>query len=76
MYVGCNLRGFGASTMTLQHCSGLAYINFLKIHPHLHKHNSVRVDPYAHPQLIKVLKHFVYMKCMWDAIYVDLEPQP
>jgi hypothetical protein len=23
--------------------------------------NSVRVDPYAHPQHIKVLKHFVYI---------------
>ena len=61
MYVGCNLHGFGASTMTLQHRSGPAlHINFLKIHPHLHKRNSVRVDPYAHPQLIKVLKHFAY----------------
>jgi len=47
--------------MTLQHRSGPAlHINFLKIHPHLHKRNSVRVDPYAHPQLIKVLKHFAY----------------
>ena len=71
MDVGCSLRGFGASTMTLQHPSGPAlHINFLKIHPHLHKHNihphlhkrnSVRVDSYAHPQLIKVLKHFVYI---------------
>ena len=62
MYVGFNLRGFGASTMTLQHCSGPAlHINFLKIHPDLHKRNSVRVRPYAHPQLITVLKHFVYI---------------
>ena len=46
------------------------YINFLKIHPHLHKSNihpplhkrySVRVDSYPHPQHIKVLKHFVYI---------------
>ena len=29
--------------------------------PDLHRHNSVRVDPYAHPQHIKVLKHFVYI---------------
>ena len=70
MYVGCSLRRFGASTMTLQHRSGPAYINFPKIHPHLHKRNihphlhkrnSVRVDSYPHPQLIKVLKHFVYI---------------
>ncbi len=25
--------------------------------PDLHRHNTVRVDPYAHPQHIKVLKH-------------------
>ncbi len=61
MYVGYSQWGFGASTMTLQHRLGPArYINFLKIHPHLHKRNSVMVDPYAHPQLIKVLKHFAY----------------
>ena len=71
MDVGCSLQGFGALTMTLQHCSGPAlHINFLKIHPHLHKSNihpplhkrySVRVDSYPHPQRIKVLKHFVYI---------------
>ncbi len=70
MDVGCNLWGFGASTMTLQHHSGPALQNILKIHPHLHKRNihphlhkgnSVRVDSYPHPQLIKVLKHFVYI---------------
>ncbi len=33
--------------------------NFPKIHPHLHMRNSVRVHPYAHPQHIKVLKHFI-----------------
>ena len=39
-----------------QHC-----LNFPKIHPHLHRHNSVRVDPYAHPQHSRVLNHFVYI---------------
>ena len=34
---------------------------FLKSNPTWHKSNSVRVDPYAHPQHIKVLKHFVYI---------------
>ena len=33
-----------------------------KIHLHLHRWNSVRVPPYAHPQHIKVLKHCV---CTW-----------
>jgi hypothetical protein len=35
--------------------------NFHKIHPHLHRCISIRVHPYAHPQHIKVLKHFVYI---------------
>ena len=60
MDVGCSLPGFGASTMILQHHSGPALHKLLKIHPHLHKHNSVRVHPYAHPFLIKVLKLIVY----------------
>jgi hypothetical protein len=37
------------------------YPNFQKFTPALHRHNSVRVDPYAHSQHIKVLKHFVYI---------------
>ncbi len=33
---------------------------FLKSTPDLHRHsNSVRAHPYAHPQHIKVLKHFI-----------------
>jgi hypothetical protein len=35
---------------------------FLKPTPNLHRNNSVRVDPHAHPQHVKVLKHFVYIK--------------
>ncbi len=70
MDVGCNLCGFGASTMTYNITRAQPYINFLKIyphlhkcniHPHLHKCNNVRVDSYPHPQLIKVLKHFIYI---------------
>jgi hypothetical protein len=34
---------------------------FLKSTPDLHRHNSVRVHPYAHPQHIKVPKHFEYI---------------
>ncbi len=37
------------------------YPNFPNIHPDLHRHNSVRMDPYAHLQYIKVLKHIVYI---------------
>ena len=38
-------------------------LNFPKIHPHLQlqRWNSIRVHPYAHPQHIKVLRHFVYL---------------
>jgi hypothetical protein len=35
---------------------------FRKIHPHPYRRNSVRVHPYAHPQHLKVLKHFVYFQ--------------
>ncbi len=33
----------------------------LKSTSDLHRHNGVRVHPYAHPQHIKVLKYFVYI---------------
>ena len=39
---------------------GLSSI-FLKSTPELHRRNSVREHPYAHPQHIKVLKHCVYI---------------
>jgi hypothetical protein len=38
------------------------YPIFPKIHPHLHMYYGIRVHPYAHPQLIKVLKHFAYIQ--------------
>ena len=38
------------------------YPNFPKFGPHLHRYNSVRVHPYAHPQHMKVLKHIVYFQ--------------
>jgi hypothetical protein len=53
MDVGCSLWGFGTSTMTLQHCLGLAIYEFSKNPPPSAQHNSVRVDPDAHPQHIK-----------------------
>ncbi len=56
MDVGWTPRGFGASTMTI----GLSLI-FLKSTPDLYRCNSVLADPYAHPQHIKVLKHYVYI---------------
>ncbi len=38
------------------------YPNFQKFGPHLHRYNSVRVHPYAHPQHMKVLKHFIHIQ--------------
>jgi hypothetical protein len=37
------------------------YPNILKIHPLPAQAYTVRVDPYAHPQHVKVLKHFSYI---------------
>ncbi len=31
------------------------------IHPHLQRCISIRVDPYAHPQHIKVLNHLTFI---------------
>ncbi len=58
MDVGCSLKPLAASTMTPQHHSG-------QFGPHTpHRNYSVRVNPYAHSQHIKVLKlkHFVYIQ--------------
>jgi hypothetical protein len=46
--------------MTPHHIWALPYYNFSKFGPHLHRYNSVRVHPYAHPQHMKVLNHFCY----------------
>ena len=62
MDVGCSQWWFTASTMTPQHIWALPYPNFSKFCPHLHRYNSVRVHPYAHPQHIKVLNHFPYIQ--------------
>ncbi len=51
--------------------------NLPKIIPHLQRCISIRVHPCAHPQHIKVLKHFcIYMIWMRDAIYGGLEGRP
>ena len=54
--------GFWSLNHDLTTSLGLSHVpNLPKIHSHLHRCNSVRVHPCAHPQNIKVLKHFVYM---------------
>jgi hypothetical protein len=35
---------------------------FLHSTHHLHRHSSIRVDKYAHPLHVKVLKHFTYIQ--------------
>ncbi len=47
---------------------------FLKPIPSLHRR--LRVDPHAHSQHIKVLKHLIHSIWMWDAVHGGLEPQP
>ena len=49
--------------MTLQCHLGSALPQVSKIRPHLHRYNSVRVHPYAHPQHMKVLNHFIHIQC-------------
>jgi hypothetical protein len=49
----------------------LPYPNFATFGPHLHKYNSVRVHPCAHPRqhTMKVLRHFIYIQygCMMQS---------
>ncbi len=54
--------GITASTVTPQHIWALPYPNFPKFDLYLHRYNSVRVHPYAHPQHMKVLNHFLYIQ--------------
>ncbi len=45
--------------------------------PNLNRYDSVRVDPCAFPQHMKMTNHFIYMQIwMWDAVRGGLEPQP
>ncbi len=60
MDVGCSQWWFTDSTMTPQCHVGSPLPRFPKYGPHLHRYNSIRVHPYAHPQHMKVLKHFIY----------------
>ena len=62
MDVGCSKWWFTASTMTPQHIWAPPYPKFSKFDPYLHRYNSVRVHPYAHPQHIMALKQFIYMQ--------------
>ena len=63
MDMGCSQWGFAVSTMTPQYHTGSAIAPiFPKSHPHLHTYYSIRMHPYAHPQHLKVLKHFLYIQ--------------
>ncbi len=53
--------GFWSLNHDLTTSLGLSHPNLPKFHSHLHRRNSVRVHPCAHPQYIEVLKQFVYM---------------
>ncbi len=65
MDVGCSLKPLAASIMTPSDIRVRPYPNFSKFGPPTpHRNYSVRVNPYAHSQHIKVLKlkHFVYIQ--------------
>ena len=72
MDVGCSQWWLTASTMTPQCHLGPALPQLSKIRPHLHRYNSVRVYPYAHPQHMKVLNHFLYIqyRCGMQSVVV------
>ena len=53
---GCGMQ-FGTSC-SLNHDTTTSFGSTL---PHLHRHNSLRFHPCAHPQHMKVLKHFIYV---------------
>ncbi len=57
---GCGMQS--VVVYSLNHDSTTILPQFSKIRPHLHMHNSVRVHPYAHPQHIKVLNHFIHIQ--------------
>ncbi len=61
---GCGMQSMGVWSLNHDIATSLGLSPtsiFQKSTPDLHRHNSVRVYPYAHPQHIKVLKHFVYI---------------
>jgi hypothetical protein len=72
MDVGCSQWWFAASTMTPQNYSSSAIV------PHFPSNFfptctcnmaiAIGMHYYAHPQHLKVLKHFVYPIWMWDAV--------
>ncbi len=64
IYYGCGMQSTGVWSLNHDIATSLGLSPtpiFLKPTPNLHRLNSVRVHPYAHPQHIKVLKHFVYI---------------
>ncbi len=60
----CGMQSMGVGSLN-HHITTSLWLSptpiFLKSIPNLYRHNIVRVDPYAHSQHIKVLKHFMYM---------------
>jgi len=64
MDVGCSQWWFTASTIDTHNNVVWAspYPNFPKFSSHLQRYNSVMVHPYAHPQHMKLLKHFIYIQ--------------
>ncbi len=61
---GCGMQSTGIWSLNHDIATSLGLRStpiFQKSTPDLHRRNRVRVHPHAHPQHIKVLKHFVYI---------------
>ncbi len=62
MEVDSNLWWFTSSTISSQHHLGSALPQLTNIDPDLDTCNSLRLYPYTFLQLMKVLKHFLYIQ--------------
>jgi hypothetical protein len=64
---GCSLNHFMTSSQRPNRA-----LFFLKIHCHPHMYCSILVHPNAHPQHIKVPKHFVYIWYGYELLFTEV----
>ena len=77
MDVGCSLRGFEASTMTLQHDSHSVILPISQKSPPPSEANQCKGAPTCPSTAYQGAKtHCICMMWMWDADYGALKPQP
>ena len=77
MELGCRVRWFTASTMTLQHQLYSTIPSIFKKSTSTCTDISIRVHPYPHPQHIKGAERlYIYIIWKWDGEWGGLQPQP